>query len=94
MAKASARAAARRQVLEILEGTADPDGRGLLLRGLEFQPRQRSAFDSHLVDGLLRLAHLAETIGTSLRAHPDPLVRRPAALLAAQAHPLRAAFND
>jgi len=94
VAKASARAAARRQVDQILSGTADPDGRGLLVRGCEFQPRPRSHFEPHLVDGLLRLARLAEQLGARLRDHPDPLVRRSTALLAAHAHPLRAAFHD
>jgi len=81
-------------VRDLLDGTADPDGRGLLVRGDEFRPRGRSSFEPHLVDGLLRLARLAESVGGALREHPDPLVRRSAALLAARAHPLRAAFND
>ena len=94
MVRASARAAARRQITQILAGTADPDGRGLLLPGFEFQPRPRSAFEPQLVDGLLRLARLAESLGPTLHEHPDPLARRSAAVLGAQAHPLRAGLND
>jgi hypothetical protein len=94
VAKASVRAAARRQVRRILDGTADPDGRGLLLRGLEFAPRARCDFDPRLIEDLLRLSRLAESLGSSLASHPDPLVRRSAALLGARAHPLCAAFDD
>src|SRR5207237_617602 len=59
VARAWDRAAARRLVRRILDGTADPDGRGLLVHGSEFQPAPRSAFEPHLLVGLLRLAGLA-----------------------------------
>jgi hypothetical protein len=66
----------------------------LLLRGSETSPRQRADFDQHLIDGLLRLARLADSVASYVRDHPDQQVRRSAAILAAQAHPLRAAWND
>jgi hypothetical protein len=65
-----------------------------LLRGLEFQPRGQSMFEPQVVRGLLRLARLAESVGTTLEQHPDALIRRSSALLAARAHPLRAVFHD
>ncbi len=77
----------------LLDGTADPDGRGLLLRGREFQPVSRGQVDPHLLDSLLRLARLAETVAAVLRDHPAPAIRRSAAIVAARAHPLRAAFD-
>ncbi len=88
------RAAARSLVRQILDGSADADDRGLLLRGLELQPRPRTSFEPLLLNGLLRLARLAEELGPSLRDHPDAEVRRSAALLAARAHPLRVAMHD
>lgn len=94
MAKVSARAAARRQIRDILDGTADPDGRGLLQRGSEYEPRRRADYDPQLPELLLRLARLAEAVADTVRDHPDPGVRRSAAVLAARAHPLRAAFHD
>jgi hypothetical protein len=63
------------------------------LRGLEFQPLPRGQVDPHLLSSLLRLARLAETVGLALRDHPDDSVRRSAAIVAARAHPLRAAFD-
>jgi len=93
VAKASARAAARKTARALLDGTADPDGRGLLLRGLEFQPVARHSVDQHVLDSLLRLARLAESVAVALRDHPHPAVRRSAAIVAARAHPLRAAFD-
>jgi hypothetical protein len=77
----------------LLEGTADPDGRGLQLRGLEPRPLRRDDIEPKLVEGLLRLARLADSIGHVLREHPDPQVRRSAAILAARAHPLLAALD-
>jgi hypothetical protein len=64
-----------------------------LLRGLEYQPLPRSDVDPKLLELLLRLARLAEDAGYGLKQHPDPRVRRSAAVLAARAHPLRAAFD-
>jgi hypothetical protein len=43
------------------------------------------------VDGSLRLARIATDAAEVLREHPDSRVRRAAAVLAAQAHPLLAA---
>ena len=94
MVKASARAVARSHVRDILAGTADFDGHGLLLRGLEFSPRARTNLEPHAVDALLRLARIAESSATTLRDHPEQRVRRSSALLAAGAHPLLAALRD
>jgi len=63
------------------------------LRGLEYQPVSRTDLDPLIVEPLLRLARLAESVGYTLRRHPDPQVRRSAAVLAARAHPLRAALD-
>jgi hypothetical protein len=87
-----ARAAAP-SVKQLLDATADPDGRGLLLRGLEHQPLARQDLDASILEPLLRLARLAESLGDTLRHHPDAQVRRSAAVLAARAHPLRAALD-
>lgn len=38
--------------------------------------------------GMVRLAEVADRAGETLREHPDPSVRRAAALLAARAHPV------
>lgn len=38
--------------------------------------------------GLVTLAQTADRAGETLREHPDPSVRRAAALLAARAHPV------
>ncbi len=92
MARASVRAVAR-EVARLLNGTADPDGRGLLLRGREYQPLRRTDVDPVVLESVLRLARLAETAAEQLRQHPDAAVRRSAAVLAARAHPIRAAFD-
>jgi hypothetical protein len=63
------------------------------VRGLEYQPVTRAGFDPHLVEPLVRLARLAERNAAVLREHPDPAVRRSAAVLAARAHPLRAGLD-
>jgi hypothetical protein len=89
-----ARAAARKHVARILDGTADPEGRGLLLRGLEFQPVTRKELEPRLIEALLELARVAEAASQVLQQHPDPAVRRSAALVAARSHPVRAAFDD
>jgi hypothetical protein len=65
----------------------------LLLRGLEYQPAQRSDFDAPLVDALIRLARLSEEVAAALQDCPDAHVRRSAAVLAARAHPLRVALD-
>jgi hypothetical protein len=46
------------------------------------------------MDALLRLARLAGTVADALRDCPEARVRRSAAILAARAHPIRAAFDD
>jgi hypothetical protein len=94
-AQAAAGALDRRLVLaaiarQILDATADPDGRGLQLRGLEPKPIRRGDLEPIVVDGLLRLARVADAAGQALRDHPDPAVRRSAAVIAARAHPLLA----
>jgi hypothetical protein len=78
----------------LLSATANPDGRGLLLRGREPRPALWAEFDADVVDGLLRLARLAASVADSLRDHPRATVRRSAAVLAARAHPLRAGLDD
>src|SRR5438105_4068188 len=93
-AAAAARAnSVRREAMRLWSGTADPDGRGLLEPGLEHQPTGPDGFDPLVLDAALRLARLAETVAERLRDCPDPNVRRSAAVLAARAHPLRAAFD-
>ena len=77
----------------MLDGTANPDGPGLLVRGREYQPLLRQALDPFVVDAVIRLARLAGSVADALRDCPDPAVRRSAAILAARAHPLRAAFD-
>ncbi len=74
-------------------GVADPDGRGLLMRGWE--PAAIVAADlapgsalGVAAEGLLRLARLAEQAAARLSEHPDAEVRLSAAMLAAAAHPL------
>jgi hypothetical protein len=93
VAKAAAAAVAR-SAQRILDGTANPDGVGLLLRGLEYQPSLREDFDPLVVDALIRLARLAGTVADALRECPDARARHSAAVLAARAHPIRAAFDD
>jgi hypothetical protein len=71
----------------------------LLLRGQEFQPLSFDALagsDAAMavaVEGSLRVARLAVGLPDALRDHPDPSVRRAAAVLAARAHPLLAAAD-
>jgi hypothetical protein len=80
-------------VSAVLAGTANPDGPGILLRGLEYQPLLRADFDPLLVQSLVRMARLADSVADSLRDCPRADVRRSAAVLAARAHPIRAAFD-
>jgi DNA-binding MurR/RpiR family transcriptional regulator len=65
----------------------------LLRRGLEFQPVTRADLEPRLVESLVRMARLAEAVAETLRDHPDPAVRRSAAILAARAHPVRAGLH-
>lgn len=90
----AASARVRGQARRIWSATANPDGPGLLERGLEYEARNRTAFDPIVVDGLVRLANLAESVGDRLRECPDADVRRSAAILAARAHPVLAAFDS
>jgi hypothetical protein len=66
----------------------------LLERGLEYQPRDSTAFDPRVVEGLVRLARLAESVADKLRDCPDADARRSAAILAARAHPILAALDS
>jgi hypothetical protein len=84
----------RRVAQSILHGTANPDGVGLLLRGLEYQPAARADFDPLVLDALIRLARLAGSVADALRDCPNARARRSAAIVAARAHPIRAAFDD
>jgi hypothetical protein len=86
---AAARAAARR----IWSATANPDGAGLLERGREFAPTRGDALEPQVVELVVRLARLAESVAEVLRECPEPSVRRSAAVLAARAHPVRAALD-
>jgi hypothetical protein len=78
----------------VLDATANPDGPGLLARGNEYQPLLREDLDPLIVGALIRLARLAGSAATALRDCPDSAVRRSAAVLAARAHPVRAALDD
>ncbi len=88
----------RRAAGLLLGGVADPEGRGLLLRGWEDRPLR---LDTPVLPeplaaaaaGLVRLARLSEAVGAALQDHPDPRVRRAAAVLAARAHPLLAGLE-
>jgi hypothetical protein len=84
----------RREAARILDGTANPDGEGLLVRGREYQPMTRREFEPLVLESLVRLARLAGRVADVLRDCPDAQVRRSAAILAARAHPLRVAFDD
>jgi hypothetical protein len=89
----AAAAAVRRAANRIWSGTANPDGRGLLEYGHEFEPTGADAFDPIVLESVLRLARLAESVAELLRDCPDAGVRRSVAVLAARAHPVRAAFD-
>jgi hypothetical protein len=78
----------------VLDGAANPDGPGLLVRGHEYQPLLRQDLDALIVSALIRMARLAGSAADVLRECPDPAVRRSAAILAARAHPIRVAFDD
>ena len=54
----------------------------------------RTDLDPLVVAVLIRLARLAGTVADTLAECPDARVRRSTALLAARAHPIRAAFDD
>jgi hypothetical protein len=91
---AAAAAAAAETAARLWDATANPDGRGLLLRGEEYLPRSPDDFDPLVLSAVLRLARLADAVAGDLRECPDARVRRSAAVLAARAHPLRAAFDE
>ncbi|MBV9577573.1 MAG: hypothetical protein JO057_03165 [Chloroflexi bacterium] len=73
--------------------TADPEGRGWLERGREYAPTSVDSMDPRVVDGIRRLARLADSVSEVLREHPDVEVRRSVAVLAARAHPVLAALD-
>jgi hypothetical protein len=89
----AAAAAVRRAAERLWAATANPDGPGLLERGREFAPTPAAAFDPLVVSALVRLARLSESVAELLRDCPEPSVRRSAAVLAARAYPIRAAFD-
>jgi hypothetical protein len=101
VARASAdRAPARRcrevqhAAARLWSATANPDGPGWLFRGLEFDPTPAPAVEHTLVvEALVRLARLSESVAEELRDCPDPTVRRSAAVLAARAHPILAGLG-
>ena len=66
----------------------------MLERGREFQRTLPGEFNTVAVAGMVRLARLAQQASTYLRDSPDADVRRSAALLAARAHPVLAAFDE
>jgi hypothetical protein len=49
--------------------------------------------EPRVVELVVRLARLAESVAEILRECPEPSVRRSAAVLAARAHPVRAALD-
>ena len=101
MARASAdRAPARkrsevqRAAARLWAATANPDGPGLLERGLEFGATAAAdRADPLVVEALVRLARLSDSVAEDLRDCPDPAVRRSAAVLAARAHPILAGLG-
>jgi hypothetical protein len=80
--------AVARGARELWSAAANPDAPGLLRHGQRFE-----ASDALVLDALLRLNRLAVRVADTLREHPDPAVRRSAAVLAARAHPLLAAHD-
>lgn len=82
-----------RESARIWSATANPDGAGLLERGSEYQPTPVDDFLPVVMDALVRLSLLAESISDELRDCPDQSARRSAAVLAARAHPVLAAFD-
>lgn len=93
VAEALERAFVELEATRIWNATANPDGPGLLERGSEFQPTTMEDFAPVVVDALVRLSRLAESVADELRDCPEPDVRRSAAVLAARAHPVLAAFG-
>ncbi len=89
-----AKASAVREAASLLwTATANPDGPGLLERGREFEPTRLDAFDPLAAGAVLRLARLSARVADALGDCPDQGVRRSAAILAARAHPVLAAFD-
>jgi hypothetical protein len=84
---------ARRAARRLWSATANPEGRGWLEYGREYEPTRPDAFDPVVVSAVARLARLAESVSQALREHPDDGVRRSAAVLAARAHPILAALD-
>jgi hypothetical protein len=64
------------------------------LRGHEFEPVGREAFNPLALMGVLRLARLASVAADALTDCPNAAVRRSAAVLAARAHPVRVGLDD
>jgi hypothetical protein len=83
--------AARRAARRLWSATANPEGRGWLEAGHEYEPTPLEAFEPVVLSAVVRLARLAESVSQSLREHPEAEVRRSAAVLAARAHPILAA---
>jgi hypothetical protein len=77
----------------VWSATANPDGPGLLERGREFRPTPVSDVDEFVAEKIVRLARLSDAVAEVLRDCPDARVRRSAAVLAARAHPVLAAFD-
>jgi len=66
----------------------------LLERGLEFGATAAAdRADPLVVEALVRLARLSDSVAEDLRDCPDPAVRRSAAVLAARAHPILAGLG-
>jgi hypothetical protein len=84
----------RREAARLWHATANPDGNGVLLRGMEFRPVLRHDVKRDVLESVLRVARLSAEVAEALRDHPDVRVRRSAAVLAARAYPVRAAFDD
>jgi hypothetical protein len=89
----SARRRIERIAASVWEGTANFDGAGMLMRGREYQPVLREDLEARVVEPLIRLARLGDSVAAGLSECPDPAVRRSAAVLAARAHPVLVAFD-
>jgi len=65
----------------------------MLERGREYEASHADQFEPLMLAWTVRLARLADDISETLRDCPDASVRRSAAVLAARAHPILAAFD-